>query len=164
MAIIGTFTAADNGYGGSVKTLTLNFRAKFVPIEKDNDKAPDYRIIAGARMRRRLEEDRAGQRSRISLGQARRSEFSGADLCLAGERRGRRQLQPDLVPPQRHLIHRDQSAPPLRRRGLFAFFNRRCTEAGKSPFSEMNCYGLSAPGKPTIFAVARSGWCRAASP
>jgi uncharacterized protein (DUF736 family) len=48
MAIIGTFTAADNGYGGSVKTLTLNFRAKFVPTEKDNDKAPDYRIIAGA--------------------------------------------------------------------------------------------------------------------
>src|SRR5216684_6588872 len=48
MATIGTFTAADNGYGGSVKTLTLNFRAKFVPIEKDNDKAPDYRIIAGA--------------------------------------------------------------------------------------------------------------------
>ncbi len=47
MAIIGTFTAADNGYGGSVKTLTLNFRAKFVPTE-----------------------------------------FSGADLCLAGERRG----------------------------------------------------------------------------
>jgi uncharacterized protein (DUF736 family) len=25
MATIGTFTAADNGYGGSVKTLTLNF-------------------------------------------------------------------------------------------------------------------------------------------
>jgi len=48
MATIGTFTAADNGYGGSVKTLTLNFRANFVPTEKDNDKAPDYRIIAGA--------------------------------------------------------------------------------------------------------------------
>src|ERR1700737_3118778 len=47
MATIGTFTAADNGYGGSVKTLTLNFRAKFVPTEKDNDKAPDCRIIAG---------------------------------------------------------------------------------------------------------------------
>ena len=43
MATIGTFTAADNGYGGSVKTLTLNFRAKFVPTEKDTD----YRIIAG---------------------------------------------------------------------------------------------------------------------
>ena len=47
MATTGTFTAADNGYGGSVKTLTLNFRAKLVPTEKDNDKAPDYRIIAG---------------------------------------------------------------------------------------------------------------------
>ena len=47
MATIGTFTAADNGYGGSVKTLTLNFRAKLVPTQKDNDKAPDYRIIAG---------------------------------------------------------------------------------------------------------------------
>ena len=48
MAIIGTFTAADNGYGGSVKTLTLNFRAKFVPTEKDNDKAPDFRIFASS--------------------------------------------------------------------------------------------------------------------
>ena len=88
MAIIGTFTAADSGFGGSVKTLTLNFRAKFVPIEKDIQGArlSDHRRCH--RMRRRLEEDRAGQRSRISLGQARRSEFSGADLCLAGERRG----------------------------------------------------------------------------
>ena len=48
MATIGTFTAADNGYGGSIKTLTLSIRCKFVPTEKDNDKAPDYRIIAGA--------------------------------------------------------------------------------------------------------------------
>ena len=89
MATIGTFTAADNGYGGSVKTLTLNFRAKFVPTEKDNDKAPDYRIIAGAiECGAAWKKNRAGQRSRISLGQARRSEFSGADLCLAGERRG----------------------------------------------------------------------------
>jgi uncharacterized protein (DUF736 family) len=48
MATIGTFTAADNGYTGSVKTLTLNVKAKFVANEKDNDKAPDYRIFAGA--------------------------------------------------------------------------------------------------------------------
>jgi uncharacterized protein (DUF736 family) len=48
MATIGTFTAADNGYTGSVKTLTLNVKAKFVATEKENDKAPDYRIIAGA--------------------------------------------------------------------------------------------------------------------
>ena len=48
MATIGTFTASDNGYTGSVKTLTLNVKAKFVATVKDNDKAPDYRIIAGA--------------------------------------------------------------------------------------------------------------------
>ena len=34
MAIIGTFTVADNGYTGSVRTLTLNVRAKFVAISR----------------------------------------------------------------------------------------------------------------------------------
>jgi uncharacterized protein (DUF736 family) len=48
MATIGTFTAADNGYTRSVKTLTLNAKARFVASEKENDKAPDYRIFAGA--------------------------------------------------------------------------------------------------------------------
>jgi len=47
MATIGTFTAADNGYTGSVKTLTLNLKMKLVATEKDNDKGPDYRIFAG---------------------------------------------------------------------------------------------------------------------
>ena len=48
MANIGTFTASDNGYTGSIKTLTLNIKAKFTASEKDNDKAPDYRIFAGS--------------------------------------------------------------------------------------------------------------------
>jgi uncharacterized protein (DUF736 family) len=48
MATIGTFTAQDNGYIGSIKTLTLNIKAKFSPSDKENDKAPDYRIFAGA--------------------------------------------------------------------------------------------------------------------
>jgi uncharacterized protein (DUF736 family) len=48
MATIGTFTAADNGYTGSVKTLTLNVKAKFVATERENDKAPDYRILVGS--------------------------------------------------------------------------------------------------------------------
>jgi uncharacterized protein (DUF736 family) len=48
MATIGTFTASDNGYTGSIKTLTLNIKAKFAASEKDDDKAPDYRIFAGA--------------------------------------------------------------------------------------------------------------------
>ena len=48
MATIGTFTASNNGFTGSVKTLTLNVKATFVASEKDNDKAPDYRIRSGA--------------------------------------------------------------------------------------------------------------------
>ncbi|WP_315828392.1 MULTISPECIES: DUF736 domain-containing protein [unclassified Bradyrhizobium] len=48
MATIGSFTASDNGYTGSIKTLTLNIKAKFVASEKDSDKAPDYRIWAGS--------------------------------------------------------------------------------------------------------------------
>jgi uncharacterized protein (DUF736 family) len=48
MATIGTFTASDNGFIGSIKTLTLNIKAKFVASEKENDKAPDYRILSGA--------------------------------------------------------------------------------------------------------------------
>lgn len=47
MATIGTFTAQDNGYVGSIKTLTLNIKAKFATSDKENDKAPDYRIFAG---------------------------------------------------------------------------------------------------------------------
>ena len=47
MATNGTFTAQDNGYIGSIKTLTLNIKAKFSPSDKENDKAPDFRIFAG---------------------------------------------------------------------------------------------------------------------
>ena len=47
MATIGTFTKSENGFSGQIKTITLNVKAKFVPAEKDNDKAPDYRIFAG---------------------------------------------------------------------------------------------------------------------
>ena len=39
MATIGTFTASNNGFTGSVKTLTLNVKATFVATEKENDKA-----------------------------------------------------------------------------------------------------------------------------
>lgn len=48
MATIGTFTKSGDGYTGSVKTLTLNVKAKLSPAEKDNEKAPDFRIFAGA--------------------------------------------------------------------------------------------------------------------
>ena len=47
MATIGTFTKTENDYTGAVKTLTLNVKARISPVEKANDKAPDFRIFAG---------------------------------------------------------------------------------------------------------------------
>jgi uncharacterized protein (DUF736 family) len=47
MATIGIFTRSDNGFSGHIKTVTFNVKAKFAPVEKENDKAPDYRIFAG---------------------------------------------------------------------------------------------------------------------
>ncbi|MEY9460233.1 uncharacterized protein (DUF736 family) [Bradyrhizobium ottawaense] len=88
MAIIGTFTASENGYTGSIKPLTLNIKARFAASEKDHDKAPDFRTLRRHdRVRRSLEEDRPRERSRIPLGQARRSELPGPDLRLASQGR-----------------------------------------------------------------------------
>jgi uncharacterized protein (DUF736 family) len=47
MATIGTFSKSENGFSGQIKTVTLNVKAKFAAVEKDNEKAPDYRIFAG---------------------------------------------------------------------------------------------------------------------
>jgi len=44
MATIGTFTKSGDGFTGTVKTLTLNVKAKITAVETDSDKAPDYRI------------------------------------------------------------------------------------------------------------------------
>lgn len=49
MATIGTFTKTENGdITGTVKTLALNVKAKFVPAEGESERGPDYRIFAGA--------------------------------------------------------------------------------------------------------------------
>ena len=48
MAIIGTFTKNENGFSGSVKTLTLNVKARFVPTEGESERGPDFRLFAGA--------------------------------------------------------------------------------------------------------------------
>jgi uncharacterized protein (DUF736 family) len=47
MATIGTFTKSGDRYQGAVRTLTLNVEAQIAPAEKENDKAPDYRVFAG---------------------------------------------------------------------------------------------------------------------
>ena|GEM_PF-73685 len=45
-ANIGTFTAQNDGFTGTVRTLTLNVKVKFVPNDKGSATAPDYRIQA----------------------------------------------------------------------------------------------------------------------
>lgn len=48
MATIGNFTPRKDGYVGTIRTLTINVKAKIVANEnKKNDSAPDYRIYAG---------------------------------------------------------------------------------------------------------------------
>ena len=48
MASIGSFTKAGDGFTGSVKTLSINAKASIKPADKTSDKAPDYRVYAGA--------------------------------------------------------------------------------------------------------------------
>jgi uncharacterized protein (DUF736 family) len=49
MATIGTFTrSASNNFSGAVKTLSINAKVTIKPADKASDKAPDYRIFAGA--------------------------------------------------------------------------------------------------------------------
>jgi uncharacterized protein (DUF736 family) len=46
MAIIGNFKATDNGFTGTIETLTLKAKVDFEPVaRKANEKAPDFRIF-----------------------------------------------------------------------------------------------------------------------
>lgn len=47
MSTIGTFTKLEDGFNGALRTITLNVKCKIVPITKDGDKGPDYRVLAG---------------------------------------------------------------------------------------------------------------------
>ncbi len=48
MATIGTFTKSGDSFTGAVKTLSINAKASIRPADKASDKAPDYRVFAGA--------------------------------------------------------------------------------------------------------------------
>jgi uncharacterized protein (DUF736 family) len=49
VAQIGTFTRAEDGsYTGTIKTLSLNIKVRFLPVETSgNEKAPSLRMMAG---------------------------------------------------------------------------------------------------------------------
>ncbi len=48
MATIGTFSANESGFTGSIRTLALNVKARIARIENPSDKGPQFRIFAGA--------------------------------------------------------------------------------------------------------------------
>jgi len=48
MATIGNFTAGKDGYVGTIRTLTVNVKAKIVANDwKKSEGAPDFRVYAG---------------------------------------------------------------------------------------------------------------------
>ena len=48
MATIGSFTAVADGYTGTIRTMTVNVKAKIVANDqKKSDAAPDFRVYAG---------------------------------------------------------------------------------------------------------------------
>lgn len=50
MTVIGTFRKTDDGYAGAIRTMTINVKASFVANDRNgNDKAPDFKIVAGDR-------------------------------------------------------------------------------------------------------------------
>jgi len=46
MATIGSFTTTENGFSGSIRTLSLNVKARFQRIQNPSDKGPHFRIYA----------------------------------------------------------------------------------------------------------------------
>ncbi|MDI4666928.1 DUF736 domain-containing protein [Xanthobacter sp. AM11] len=49
MAQIGTFTRNEDGsFAGVIKTLSLNIKARFVAADKESEKSPDLRALAGS--------------------------------------------------------------------------------------------------------------------
>ena len=69
MANIGTFTKAEDGtLNGTIKTLQLNTKAKFSPLDATSNGGPDFRIFAGnveigAAWKRVSQQDAATSRS-----------------------------------------------------------------------------------------------------
>jgi uncharacterized protein (DUF736 family) len=47
MAIIGNFRMKDGRWSGTIRTLTIDVRAEFVPVTDRAEGAPDFRVVAG---------------------------------------------------------------------------------------------------------------------
>ena len=47
MAIIGNFTKQDANFTGTLATLTVKAKVTIAAVEKNGEKAPDFRVYAG---------------------------------------------------------------------------------------------------------------------
>lgn len=46
--IIGKFSRTSDGWSGTIRTLTIQTKVRFVPNDKrENERAPDFRVVSG---------------------------------------------------------------------------------------------------------------------
>jgi len=99
MATIGTFKKSGNEFNGEIVTLSVQAKGvRIVPeANRGGDNAPSHRVYVGrAEIGAAWKDLQRG--ARLSGPQAGRSQLHRSDLRQPLRRRGRRHLQPDLVP------------------------------------------------------------------
>ena len=121
MATIGTFTSTDNGFTGSVKTLSLNVKTvKFVPDrEATTTRLPTIRIFAGATEFGAAwkKTARETQREYLSV-KLDDPSFPAPIYASLVEAEGDESYNADLVPPQRRLRPTGSRSPASSEAGL----------------------------------------------
>ena len=122
---IGTFIRDETGaYTGTIKTLTLNVKGSIKPCDRNNDKAPDYRVTVNG-----VECGAGWSKRRIPLAQARRPVLHDPGLRVPGPgRQGRAQA---------HLVALNRPAAPCSERGAAPFFTG-IMHSGARPNSPKN--------------------------
>lgn len=136
MATIGTFKKSGNEFTGEIVTLSLQTKnVRIVPESRQvGENAPSHRVFVGrAEIGAAWSDLQRGPR--LSRPEAGRSELQRSDLRQPLRRRGRRRLQPHLVPPQ----------PPQRRVGGLNNAPPGHAGRGQALFGRPNQFGLNSP-------------------
>ena len=132
MATIGNFTKSGDRYTGAVRTLTLNVKAQIAPAEKENDKAPDYRVFC----RGRSSSAQGGKRPPAPAASTSRSSSTIRAFRLPStppsSKPKARVSSPSSGPAARPSDQASNRAPPARRGALFW---RGLSCMRQSPFS-----------------------------
>ena len=99
MANIGSFKKSGQEFVGEIVTLSVQTKGvRIVPeTNRTNDNAPSHRVYVGRAEIGAAWSKRSTEGSRLSLGQARRSELHRSNLRQPLRRRRRRDFHPHLV-------------------------------------------------------------------